>query len=78
MNSRVTAQKVPFLAFSKLHDKTSGILASDRADFWHPGVFGHGNHDSGIKCRKCLHTKGRNVEFHEKSLKSLITERKKF
>jgi hypothetical protein len=41
-----------FSAFSKLRLLQSGILASDWADFWYSGVFGHGDHDSGVDIRK--------------------------
>jgi hypothetical protein len=41
---------------------TSGILESDRADFWHTGVFGHGEFENDVEIRKCLHKIYRNVD----------------
>jgi hypothetical protein len=49
MKSRVAAQKVPKLGFSKLRDLMIGILVSDWADFRYSGVFGHGEFENMSK-----------------------------
>jgi hypothetical protein len=59
---RVAARNVPKSAFPKLRDLMNGILVSEWADFWHTGVFGHGEFENEVEIPKYLHTKYRNVE----------------